>query len=626
MELRQLRYLIAVNEESTFVRAAERLRLAQPALSRQIQSLEKEIGTKLLVRGRTGVSLTSGGAICLGAARTIVRRMDDAIERVRMADEGRAGSCAIYVSAWALWTGFSARLIAYLNAVEPGITVSVEEAGPGGHWGSVSSGKVDIAISTRPPSSYPDLISKPLIDDVADTAILGLNHRFAKRKSISIHELKNDLFLIYDDNVVNYEHHDLSAAFARANFAPGASRSFSSTEGLLASIVSGIGWSIHRRSLRGQIPGVAMIPLEDFELHFPVAVVHSRRQMSPVAKTVLRRIRELAAIDHTESYVASLDDHPERGTKRETMPQYNKIEFRDLRYFVAAIEQKTIGRAARALGITQPALSRQLAELESDLAIDLLDRSPRGVKATPAGEAFLEDARSILADVDRLPHEVARGERALAGRCVLGAVPSLEVQKLVTQVVAMQTKTFPDIDLHLRNVATPFQPPAIQEGSLDFGICHPFPGLIAGFPDLECNELLTDAIDCALLSVNHPLASRQSLELSDLADIPFLFFRREFHPAFHDYLMDAFRSRNFRPLEGAMQEGLQTMWALTAVGEGWSLGFGRQRENPPRDLIAIRLKDFTIPWGVVLVTRRDESRPTALAVIDIIHHAAEGSD
>jgi DNA-binding transcriptional LysR family regulator len=139
MELRQLRYLIAVNEESTFVRAAERLRLAQPALSRQIQSLEKEIGTKLLVRGRTGVSLTSGGAICLGASRTIVRRMDDAIERVRMADEGRAGSCAIYVSAWALWTGFSARLIAYLNAVEPGITVSVEEAGPGGHWGSVSS-------------------------------------------------------------------------------------------------------------------------------------------------------------------------------------------------------------------------------------------------------------------------------------------------------------------------------------------------------------------------------------------------------------------------------------------------------------------------------------------------------
>jgi hypothetical protein len=75
-----------------------------------------------------------------------------------------------------------------------------------------------------------------------------------------------------------------------------------------------------------------------------------------------------------------------------------------------------------------------------------------------------------------------------------------------------------------------------------------------------------------------------------------------------------------------MQEGLQTMWALTAVGEGWSLGFGRQRENPPRDLIAIPLKDFSIPWGVVLVTRRDESRPTALAVIDIIHHAAEGSD
>ena len=63
MELRQLRYLIAVNESSTFVKAAERLHIAQPALSRQIQSLENEIGTKLFVRGRTGVSLTPSGAV-----------------------------------------------------------------------------------------------------------------------------------------------------------------------------------------------------------------------------------------------------------------------------------------------------------------------------------------------------------------------------------------------------------------------------------------------------------------------------------------------------------------------------------------------------------------------------------
>ncbi len=623
MELRQLRYLIAVNEASTFVKAAERLNLAQPALSRQIQSLEKELDTKLFVRGRTGVSLTPGGAICLGAARSIVRRVDDAIERVQMAEEGRVGSVALYVSAWALWTGFSARLVAYLAAVEPGITISLEEAGPGGHWGSVRDGKVDVAISTKPSSSFTDLVSEPMIDDVADTAILGANHRFAKRKSISIHELKDDLFLIYDPDVVNYEDHDVEAAFKRIGFTPAMRRWFSSTEGLMAAVVSGLGWSIHRRSLRGQIPSIAMVPLEDFDLHFPVAVVHRKGRVRPVVRTVIRRIREIAAIDHADLYVPSASDPPRTTSSRSGLPQYNKLELRDLRYFVASVEEKTIGRAAQKLGITQPALSRQLAELEADLAVDLLVRSPRGVKPTPAGEAFLEDARAILAEVDRLPHEVARGERAVAGRCVLGAVPSAEVQQLVANVIGGQARAFPEIDLHLRNVPTPLQPAAVQAGSLDFGICHPFPGLIAGYPDLDCHELWSDVIDSALLAENHPLVQRESIDISELADIPFLFFRREFHPAFHDYLMETFRSKGFRPLEGSMQEGLQTMWALTAVGEGWSLGFGRQHSNPPRGLVAVPIRDFSVPWGVVLVSRRDESRPTALAVIDVIHHEAD---
>jgi DNA-binding transcriptional LysR family regulator len=622
MELRQLRYLIAVNEESTFVKAAAKLNLAQPALSRQIQSLENEIGTKLFVRGRTGVSLTPGGAICVGAARSIVRKANTAMERARMADEGRVGSVSVYVSLWALTTGFSARLVAYLSAVEPGISISLEEAGPGGHWGSLLDGKVDIAISTKPSSSHSNLQSDPLIDDVADTAILNINHRLAKRASIRIQELQDELFLKYEPRIVNYEDHDLDAAFKRAGFNPSAQRVVSSSEGLLAMVASGLGWSIHRRSLRGHIPNVAMVPLENFELHFPVALVRRKGRASPIVRTVSRRIRELAAIDHPDSYVA-LADSPDAGSSRSSLPQYNKLEVRDLRYFVASVEEKTIGRAAVKLGITQPALSRQLAELEDDLAVDLLIRSPRGVKPTPAGESFLADAREILSEVERLPLEVARGERALAGRCVMGGVPSSEVQKLATRVIAATAKAFPDIDLNLQNVATPFQPESVHSGSLDCGICHPFPGLIAGFPDLECRELMTDTIDSALIAENHPLARRESIDISELSKIPFLFFRREFHPAFHDYLMEVFRGMKFRPLEGSMQEGLQTMWSLTAVGEGWSLGFGRQRADPPRGIVAVPIRGLAIPWGVVLLTRRDESRPTALAVIDIIHHAAE---
>jgi DNA-binding transcriptional LysR family regulator len=623
MELRQLRYLIAVNESSTFVKAAERLHIAQPALSRQIQSLENEIGTKLFVRSRTGVSLTPGGAVCVGAARSIVRKADAAMQRARMADAGHVGKCSIYVSAWTLFTGFSARLVAHLKATEPGITISLEEAGPGGHWGSVSEGAVDLAISTKPPPQFTGLVSEPLFDDVADTAILPLGHRLANRTSIDIHELKDDLFLVYEPTLINYVDHDLEAEFAWVNFTPSATRYFSSTEGLLAMVTSGFGWSIHRRSLRGKIPNVAMVPLRNFSLHFPVTLVRRKGRVPPVLKTVIRRIRELAAVDYPDMYVHSTKEAPASQPQDRPFSHDNKLELRDLRYFVTTVEERTVGRAAQKLGITQPALSRQLKGLEDDLGVELLARSPRGVKTTPAGDAFLTDATRILAEVERLPHELARGERAVSGSCVMGVVPSGEVQALVTEVIRTAATSFPDIDLHLRNVATPLQPAAIHDGTLDFGICHPFPGLVAAFPDLDCRELLHDVIDSALVSEDHPLAARASIDISELSQIPFLFFRREFHPAFHDYLMEAFRNKGFRPLEGAMQEGLQTMWALTAAGEGWSLGFGRQRNNPPRGLVAVPIRDLAIPWGVVLVRRRDESRPIALAVMDIVNHAAQ---
>ena len=95
MELRHFRYLVAVSEEGTFVGAAEKLRLAQPALSRQIHNLEKELGTPVFERSRTGVSLTPAGAVCLGAARKILGKVDSAVDRVRLAEVGRVGACSM---------------------------------------------------------------------------------------------------------------------------------------------------------------------------------------------------------------------------------------------------------------------------------------------------------------------------------------------------------------------------------------------------------------------------------------------------------------------------------------------------------------------------------------------------
>jgi len=622
MELRHFRYLVAVSEEGTFVGAAEKLRLAQPALSRQIRSLEKELGTPVFERSRSGVSLTPAGAICMGAARTILAKVDHSLEQVRLADAGRVGTCSIYASIWAVLSGFVARLVAYMAATEPGIRMIIEESGPGGHWGSIRAGTVDIAISTKPPSAMDDILSEPLIDDVVDTALLSKTHHLANRRSIRLTDLQNEPFLIYGSELVNFEDHDLEAVFGRIGFMPTTKRTIDSAEALIAMVANGMGWSIHRRTLRGKIPGVAMVPIEAFDFPFPVALVWRKIEVRPLVFTVMRRIREVAAIDHPELY------HPsqvvEAGHDADDVHRVpvHGLEMRDLRYFAAVVEDLSIGRAAERLGISQPALSRQIQHLERDLGVTLINRSSRGIAPTPAGNTLYAQATEIIEQVDRLPSEVARGERAVAGECMVAAVPSPEVRELLTRAISNASATFPGIDFKIENVATPLQPQAIRDGAFDVGICFPYPGLVAGYPDIDCRELMQDRIDCALLPVGHPLAKREEIELKDLTNVPFLFFRRDFHPAFHDYLMEAFRSHGYRPLEGPMQEGLQTMWSLCAAGEGWSLGFGGQRKDPPPGLVAVTIKGFSLPWGVVLLTRHGESRPTALAVIDLLTHAA----
>jgi DNA-binding transcriptional LysR family regulator len=388
----------------------------------------------------------------------------------------------------------------------------------------------------------------------------------------------------------------------------------------MAMVTAGLGWSIHRRSLRGKIPGVAMVHVRKLSIPFPVALVWRRGQLSPASLTVMRRIRELAAREYPSIYAPD-PRVPAARRQRRRPGRPSMLELRDLRYFVAAVEEPSIGRAAARLGISQPALSRQLRDLERDAGVPLLSRSHLGAKPTPAGRTFYDDCVDILNEASRLVSEVARGERAVSGQCNMAAVPSSEVRQLVGRVISVAAVRYPDIAFHIQNIPTPHQPEAIRNGRFDLGICHPFPGLVANYPEVDCVELMSDVIDSALISKKSPLASKTKLDFADLREIPFLFFHREFHPAFHDCVMDAFRAAGFQPKSGAMQEGLQTMWALTAADEGWSLGFGRQRSAPPTGVVAIPIKGFSIPWGVVLLTRKDESRAATLTMIDLVRAA-----
>src|SRR5579864_6616 len=101
------------------------------------------------------------------------------------------------------------------------------------------------------------------------------------------------------------------------------------------------------------------------------------------------------------------------------------MELRHLRYFVAVGEDQHYGRAAERLGIAQPALSRQVQDLEKELGFALFDRLPRGVKLSAAGNLFLDDARRILREVDEAKLRAERVAKGKAGTLRIGFMESV---------------------------------------------------------------------------------------------------------------------------------------------------------------------------------------------------------
>lgn len=621
MDLRQLKSLVAVSEEKTFVQAARRLHVTQPALSRQIRTFEKEIGTAVFHRSRAGVALTPAGEICLAAAKSIIAKVERSVGEVRLASAGKAGACTIYVSQWCLWTGFTGRVLNHLAKHDPGIEVIVREGEVGRQFECLRRGHVDISIATAPRNGYEDIHTETLLDDVASIALLSPRHPLASRASVRLEELGDQTLLAYDSKLLNSIDPEIRAEFQRLGFTPKRTHQLATTESLIARVSAGLGWSIHRRSLRGKIPDVATVPIENFGVPVPISLMHRAKETQPHILEVARRIREVAAAEYPQMRsFAPFDNIPDSASL--SPARNSEVELRDLRYFAAVVEERGIGRAAIRLGLTQPALSRQIRAVEQGIGVSLVARATRGIVPTVAGKTLYAAAREILGDVSRLPAEVERGQRAAAGRCMIAAVTAGSVRDLVSAVMRTAGERYAHLELSVHNVPTPQQPQALNDGEFDIGVCHPFFNLVAGFPNLECRELLTDWMEGALLPTNHPLAERESITFDDLGSTPFLFFRRDFHPAFYDYLFDAFRRHRYTPVLGPTQNGLNTLWSMCEAGAGWSLAFASHRDAPPPGLVPIPIEDFNIPWGVSLLSRKNESRPAARAIIELLFEEA----
>jgi len=183
------------------------------------------------------------------------------------------------------------------------------------------------------------------------------------------------------------------------------------------------------------------------------------------------------------------------------------MELRHLRYFIAVAEGENVSRAALKLHVSQPALSRQIRDLEDELGFLLLERSARSVRLTQAGRAFLTEARAVL---QRAEHAV-KAARAIAsgggGELHVGYAPSLSARILPQTLRVFQAK-LPNVRVRLHDLSTEEMLAGLREGKLQIAfVVRPTPGRMRG---LRFEELARDSI-CLAVAPKHPLASRRTV-------------------------------------------------------------------------------------------------------------------
>src|SRR6266851_6071630 len=165
------------------------------------------------------------------------------------------------------------------------------------------------------------------------------------------------------------------------------------------------------------------------------------------------------------------------------------MELRHLRYFLAVGEEKHYGRAAQRLRVAQPALSRQIQDLEEEIGFKLFDRLSRGVKISAAGKLFLEDARRILQQVDEATRRAKRVASGQSGTLRVGFVESISWHGVVPDSFRQFRERQPEAELQLTPLSSLEQIEAVGAGRLDAGFVFTIANINSQLAELSVASL-----------------------------------------------------------------------------------------------------------------------------------------
>jgi DNA-binding transcriptional LysR family regulator len=291
MELRQLRYFIALADEMNFTRAASRLHISQPPLTRQIQQLEASLGVTLFDRTTRGVNLTPAGTVFLEEARKIVDLADQAAGKAKLAQQGQLGRLDIGIFGSATWTVIP-QLINELRSSHPQVIVSLHNTTKHQQVEAVRERRMDIGFNRVFPE-LDDLVVETVMEEGLFVA-MHKDHRLARRRTIAVNDLIDEPMILFPNNVRPTFADTVVTLCSNAGFMPKVVQEVEDVVTAIALVSSQLGISVVPESaISLHLPQIVYHPLRAADAKVDLSCIYRQENTSPTLKAFLEITRRL---------------------------------------------------------------------------------------------------------------------------------------------------------------------------------------------------------------------------------------------------------------------------------------------------------------------------------------------
>ncbi|TWB37669.1 LysR substrate-binding domain-containing protein [Nitrospirillum pindoramense] len=295
LELKLLRSFVLLAEELHFGRAAERLHIVQPALTQQIQSLERQIGTQLLNRTRGRISLTDAGVLVLAEARKTLEQAARTETIGRLAGRGEVGRLEVgFVGS----AGLSALMPAVLRdfrQAHPGVDLNLVEMAVGPQLAAIAAGDVDVGFIRLPPLSLPGGVAVLPLRPEGLVVALPAGHPLAQLPAVPVAGLAREPMVLHHRAAAAELRSLIDELCARHGFAPQVVQSVPQISLTIRLVAAGLGVSLMPETIASMaVEGVVYRPLADDDIHYTLALAHRAQDAAPAVRAFVALAGALA--------------------------------------------------------------------------------------------------------------------------------------------------------------------------------------------------------------------------------------------------------------------------------------------------------------------------------------------